>query len=74
MATEAKFWTGKAPETCQLCSKAIDKDFIDGRIAGQSSWGHMCPACHFKLGAGLGTGKGQSYHKIEDGRWMKIDG
>ncbi len=68
------FWLSEPPKVCQLCDCAITKTFIDGRVAGQSSWANMCLNCHHSHGNGLGIGKGQKYELQADGRWLKTEG
>lgn len=64
---------GGAPAECDTCHGDIKSKFIDGATT-MGPWGNMCPACHKRLGRGLGTGKGQQYEKQADGRWLKTGG
>ena len=66
-------WGGTKPDECQLCHAPIDKVFIDGRMAG-GPWALMCPTCHSAQGVGLGTGRGQRYILMADGRFHKTAG
>lgn len=56
-----KTWEGTAPEKCDLCGCHIRTEFVDGVVAGRTTWAIMCSPCHSKFGSGLGTGKGQKY-------------
>jgi hypothetical protein len=71
--TAAVYWTGK-PEKCNLCNTPITTNFVDGKVAGYSSWAIMCPECFRDFGIGLGMGRGQLYAKQSDERYMKIEG
>lgn len=70
-------WASPLPTQCDLCGVTLanQKDeeptFIDGRIAGRSSWAIMCRLCHGRHGAGTGTGFGQVY-RVKDG--LKLEG
>ena len=66
-----KQWTGAAPAICDLCHQPITTAFVDGKVKG-GGWALMCPRCHQRAGIGLGTGKGQQYHKQPNG-WLKKD-
>lgn len=54
-------WTGEPPRKCDLCKQPITAEFVDGRVRGGSAWANMCPGCHSRSGAGIGTGLGQRY-------------
>jgi hypothetical protein len=65
----AKRWISEMPTQCDVGKyilhtdhSLVGKPFVDGRVAGSSSWAIMCLDCHKKYGAGLGTGKGQKYN------------
>lgn len=69
----SKRWGGPVPEQCDLCDGPFpDNTFVDGRTQ-MGPWAIMCRGCHLTHGFGLGTGKGQKYHKTPDG-WIKIEG
>ena len=55
-----KKWIGVVPKTCQLCKQPLEDAWIDGKTSF-GPWAHMCVACHYGKGVGLGTGKGQKY-------------
>lgn len=67
------YWTGD-PEKCNLCGNVITTHFVDGKVAGYSSWAIMCPDCFRDFGLGLGLGRGQLYEKQPNERYMKIEG
>ena len=52
--------------------------FHDGRMydarTKDGRWGNLCHKCYLKHGVGLGTGKGQGYKRLPDGRWLKVAG
>ncbi len=51
-------------------------EIIDGRLAGTTMWGWMCPDCHSRYGIGLGTGKGQRFKRLSAGSviFRKVEG
>ena len=69
----AKYWMSPAPTECDIDQTPITNRFVDG-VTIMGPWANMCPACHAKLGRGLGLGKGQEYTKQEDGKWLKTNG
>jgi hypothetical protein len=68
-----KYWYGGPPEFCDMGGEPITDFFVDGK-SKMGPWGFMCASCHSRYGYGLGTGKGQSYKKQPDGRWLKVGG
>jgi hypothetical protein len=67
------YWTGPAPEQCDLCATPIIDTFIDGKtILGP--WANMCVKCHSTKGCGLGSGRGQRFVKQPDNKWIKTEG
>jgi len=69
-----KQWFGTPPSKCDICDTAITHVFVDGATA-MGPWGNMCKKCHFRVGKGLGTGRGQEYTKNESTRkWIKTEG
>lgn len=68
-----RYWMGDAPTECQIGKEPITDFFVDGKTR-QGPWGFMCATCHSRYGYGLGTGKGQSYRKQSDARWLKVGG
>jgi hypothetical protein len=68
-----KFWMGIPPTHCQLCQYEFRTHFIDAKTI-HGPWGFLCEECHENYGHGFGLGKGQRYHKQEDGRWLKVTG
>ena len=69
-----QYWTGPAPQACDLCKRPITSVFTDGRVASIGSWAFMCPQCHRHEGLGLGSGRGQQYRKGHGGQWFKAVG
>lgn len=69
-ANKPKKWMGSKPETCNLCSRPLQQQFIDGRTA-YGYWAIMCVHCHRIVGCGLGTGNGQRYDLVT---LEKVDG
>ena len=65
----SKFWAGSAPIECDVCRRPILVVFIDGATKS-GPWANMDPACHQRIGVGLGIGKGQRYEMQPDGRWL----
>ncbi len=63
-----RHWVGDQPEKCDLCEKKMTEQgatWVDGRIAGRSTWANMCERCHSQYGAGIGLGLGQRYNVID---------
>ena len=54
-----KKWGGSEP-ICNICNKKPKGYFVDGRTR-MGPWALMCPACHKRVGVGLGTSFGQKY-------------
>jgi len=69
----SKFWLGKPPVACDLCSAGIETQFFDAKTH-KGPWGNLCPKCFAAEGRGLGTGLGQRYDLNEDGHWEKTGG
>lgn len=69
------YWCGSEILHCESCNVNLVEigKFIDGKIC-RGPWAVLCPACHTNSGIGLGTGRGQLYHKQPDGRWLKVEG
>ena len=59
-------WAGSLPRKCGMCQTHLSsfRVFIDGRIAGRTQWGILCPPCYKEHGIGLGLGKGQMYDTV----------
>ncbi len=74
MSDATVYWISDVPATCQLSGNKIVTEFVDGRIPGHSSWAIMEPEYFLSIGGTLGTGNGQHYNKLADGRWLKVDG
>lgn len=69
------YWISPVPEKCETCDNPITTIFYDGKTE-YGPWACMCPSCQ-TLGPGLGrlgTGIGQEYTKMPDGRWKKTGG
>ena len=66
-----KEWIGSPPENCNICQDELVSSFVDGKTI-YGPWAIMCATCHEKVGTGIGTGHGQSYSKMGDGRWRNI--
>jgi len=60
---QTRQWYGSEITNCQLCRKAIQNCFVDGKTKG-GSWAIMCPECHAANGGLLGIGLGQEYRKV----------
>jgi hypothetical protein len=56
-----------------MCSGGFFGRMYDCRTKG-GRWGNLCHGCYMHYGIGLGTGKGQGYKQIADGRWLKVAG
>ena len=67
-----KYWTGRPEEDCQLCGSDFGKSMHD--VAVQGHWGNICDACFVDNNCSVGQGRGQSYRKQDNGRWMKVAG
>lgn len=65
------FWCGEGPKVCQICDRPITDSFVDGKTQWDC-WAFMCRDCWEMHGEGLGTGLGQMYGRMEDGRWKKV--
>lgn len=62
------------PDHCDFCNTVINDEFVDGKSAG-GPWACMCINCHSLFGIGLGTGKGQKYHKHNaSDNFVKVEG
>lgn len=71
---QEKYWSSPVP-TYDDFGFEIEDEFVDGRVAGRSSWGLMSPQAWALHGCGqLGTGHGQRYKLQSDGRWLKVEG
>jgi hypothetical protein len=66
-------WVGAAPACCDLCKETIAKVFYDARTRF-GPWACLCQACFDLDGVGLGTGRGQKYRQLTDGRFYKVAG
>jgi hypothetical protein len=69
------YWAGDAPARCDTCDEPIRFTFYDAKTKS-GAWGFLCPTCH-NLGPGLGklgTGWGQEYVKLTNGKWVKTAG
>lgn len=59
------------PTACDVCGLTITSSFYDAKTRA-GPWAHMCPSCWKGLSVGkLGTGYGQHYLKLPDGKWVK---
>jgi hypothetical protein len=67
------YWIGGVPTYCDCCGIGIHSVFVDGATA-RGSWANLHPACHERIGRGLGAGRGQRYEKQIDGRWLRMEG
>jgi hypothetical protein len=67
-----KYWLGRVPVTCDVCSKSIETKFFDARVGG--SWGNVCESCFEEYDGQLGLGQGQRYELDGDGHWPKTGG
>ena len=59
-------WLGTPPKRCDICERDLDNYdwWVDGRLAGTTTWANMCPGCWPAEGVQkLGTGCGQKYDR-----------
>lgn len=67
------FWKGNVGEDDDF-GQPIRGVFIDGKTQ-MGPWAIMTPASWQMYGVGrLGTGYGQKYKQMADGRWQKVEG
>lgn len=62
------------PDKCDVCRGSFGSVMYDATTT-YGPWANMCHNCytqHHK--GGLGTGKGQKYHKSGSGEWVKVEG
>lgn len=71
--SDARYWIGRPPMVCQICTWPLQGVFIDGKVKHNGWWANMCPKCHKRWGIGIGPGIGQRYERQSDGRHMKVD-
>jgi hypothetical protein len=57
-------------KNCDICAQPLSRFFVDGK-AKSGLWAIMCSTCHFLHGCGLGDGRGQSYVRQSNNRWLK---
>lgn len=65
-------WEGSVTSNCEICSRKIDEEFIDGRTI-MGSWAIMCSPCHAIHGVGYGVGRGQKY-SLKNNKFIKVEG
>jgi len=66
-------WISKSPKACEVCETPILNEFYDARLkTGQ--WACLCHRCWSLHGVGLGVGRGQHFERIENNKWVKVDG
>jgi len=63
-------WMGRTPTHDDFGDVIYDR-FVDGRTK-MGPWAIMSPTSFRYNGVGLGVGKGQSYMKMDDGKFRKI--
>lgn len=72
-----KFWPGRAPAKCGICSAPILDAFTDGKT-WRGPWAIMCETClpsaSIARSNHWGQGLGQHYVKQADGRFLKTAG
>lgn len=75
-AAEAPEFHFHPPEKCDVCGVGLSgrSFFVDGRVGESGEWRDMCSQCFFLGGARIGPGKGQLYHRQNDGRWLLVGG
>jgi hypothetical protein len=69
-------WVSPAPTKCDLDrTHSIVDEFYDASIplAG-GSWGILCKRCFNEAGCRLGTGYGQKYQRLPDGKYECVAG
>ena len=47
---------------CDICKNSCKNIYFDGATK-MGPWANMCSNCFKQYGIGLGTGRGQEYHK-----------
>jgi hypothetical protein len=73
------YWISEPPVRCDLSGGLIAKEFVDGRLPGNTQWGCFDPVIFARLGGKYGLGLGQRYEKQAEGsddagRWLKVEG
>ena len=58
---------------CDICKDDCGTIYYDGATK-MGPWANMCRTCFKVFGIGLGTGRGQEYHKDENDKWIKKAG
>lgn len=73
MDDEEEFWVGDVPTTCQISTKIITDQFVDGRVPGERTWALMHPDSFRRRGGKFGDDSGHLYVKQADGKFRKVD-
>jgi len=68
-----KYWEGAPPEKCDLCGRALNFYFVDGKLK-RGTRGVFCVQCYSNNGIGFGKGRGQAYERQPNEKWLKIGG
>lgn len=72
---EAVFWAGSEPQICQVSGAPLNGIMYDASLPLIGGcWANVCEDAFVALGGKLGTGLGQQYQQLPDGRWLKVAG
>jgi hypothetical protein len=55
------------PQSCEICSQPLSKEWFEGRLSGYTSWLAACPSCMKEQKLSIGHGKGRHFTQGEDG-------
>ncbi len=68
-------WIGNAPSRCDLCDAPIVDEFYDASMPNiGGSWANVDRRCFTMFNGKLGVGRGQRYHKAQDGSFICVEG
>lgn len=62
------------PSCCDVCKQSIDSMLFDSYLPEIGTWANVCPECFEEYGGRLGTGMGQKYVRLDDGKFIKTAG
>jgi len=66
------YWSGVVPPIDDFGKPIVDV-FYDAKTR-MGPWAYLAPQSFKLYGVGTGTGLGQKYAKMADGRWLKTEG